>query len=60
MKEVIITVTGGVAEVKSAPPGINVKIVDFDIEGVEENRLDKFEGSDCVISNHFISVKKEV
>lgn len=52
MKEVIITVTGGVAEVHSASPGIKVKIVDFDVEGVPDETLDKFMGSACVIFEH--------
>ena len=51
-KEVIITVSGGVAEIHSLSPGVNVKIVDFDVEGVAEKLLDKFEGSACVISEH--------
>ncbi len=52
MKEVIITVTGGVVEVHALPKGVNVKIVDFDCDGVEQARIEEFEGSDAVIDNY--------
>ena len=52
MKEIIITVTGGVAEVHTLPKGVNVKIIDFDCDGAEEKHLEEFEGSDAIIDNH--------
>lgn len=38
-KEVVVTVTGGVAYVEEIPPGIIVKIRDYDIEGCDEDKL---------------------
>lgn len=58
MKEVIINVTGGVARIHSLPPGIVVKIVDFDIEGAEDWELGQFEGKECFLTEH--ETKKEV
>lgn len=52
MKEAIITILGGVAVVHTLPKGVKVKIVDFDCDGVEEERLEKFEGDDAVIGNY--------
>jgi hypothetical protein len=40
-KLVIVTVSGGVAEVIKAPKGIKVKIVDWDNDNVCEKCLDK-------------------
>lgn len=52
MKEVIVTVYRGVADCHSVPPGVKLKIVDFDVEGEPDWTLDKFEGKACVISEH--------
>ena len=52
MKEVIITVSGGVADAYVVPLGVRVKIVDFDVEGEPESVLDEFEGKACVVSEH--------
>lgn len=52
MREVIITVKGGVAEVYVVPLGVRVKIVDFDVEGEPESVLGEFEGQACSISEH--------
>jgi hypothetical protein len=38
-KDVVVTVTGGVAELEQIPPGIIVKIRDYDIEGCDEDKL---------------------
>ena len=49
-KEVIITVCGGVVDVRPLPKGVKVKIVDYDVEWTDGNRVEKFEGNDVVIS----------
>ncbi len=51
-EEVVITVSGGVAEVHSRPKGVKVKIVDFDCEGAEEDLIEKFNGDDAIISEY--------
>lgn len=38
-KEVVVTVTGGVASAEEIPPGIIVKIRDYDVEGCDEDKL---------------------
>lgn len=39
--QVIITIRGGVAEVASKPSNIEVVLRDYDIQGVEEERLQR-------------------
>lgn len=39
--EVIITIRGGTASVGSCPIGIIVRIWDYDIDGIDEDLLDK-------------------
>lgn len=51
MKEVIVTVYRGVADCHSVPPGVKLKIVDYDV-GDEDTVLDEFEGKDCVIAEY--------
>jgi hypothetical protein len=52
-KLVEITVQGGVVDVTCLPPGVVVKVYDYDIEG-EEGELQKDDqGTDCVISTYY-------
>lgn len=39
--QVIITIRGGVAEVASKPSNIEVVLRDYDVQGVEEERLQR-------------------
>lgn len=50
---VLISVRGGAAEVECLPPGIRIVIRDYDIDGIEEDRLDIDEHAElCVISEY--------
>jgi len=51
MKEVIITINKGIVHVHTLPKGIKIKIVDFDIDGLEEDQLEKFEGRDALVDD---------
>ena len=44
--KVIITVSGGVADVSQKPKGIEVVIRDYDVEGCDEGLLSKDEDGD--------------
>ena len=49
--EVIITVSGGVADLILKPRGIAVSILDYDVEGVDEERISKdADGEECCVS----------
>ena len=47
--QVIITIRGGVAEVASKPSNIEVVLRDYDVQGVEEERLQRDVGGDLYI-----------
>lgn len=51
-KEVIITVRGGVAEPYEISDGVSVKIVDLDVDGVEEDRLEDFDGEEALVGTY--------
>jgi len=47
---VLITVSGGVADVICKPAGVDVRIYDYDVEGCDEAKLDRDpDGWPCVI-----------
>lgn len=49
MATVVITVSGGVADVAEQPPGVDVVIRDYDVEGVDEETLSQdADGQDCI------------
>ncbi len=50
-----IHIEGGVVhDVRKLPPNTVVRIIDYDIDGVEENRLSKLEnGEEVLISEHW-------
>ncbi len=49
--EVHIDVEGGVVHCVTLPPGVTVTIRDYDIEGVEEDRVSVDEhGYECVVT----------
>ena len=48
--KVILSVSGGVAEVIFKPVGVAISIFDYDTDGVEKASKD-FDGERCVISN---------
>ena len=49
MKEVIVHVRDNLAEAVTVPPGVKVTIRDFDIDGVEEDRLETIDGEQCIV-----------
>jgi len=57
-KPIVIQVEGGVVQaVMNVPEGVVVQIVDFDVEGADENRLSKWVGDegnevDCILSEY--------
>ena len=57
-KPIVIQVEGGLVQaVMNVPEGVVVQVVDFDVEGVDEDRLSKWEGTDgtqedCIISEY--------
>ena len=51
---VLIEVRGGMAEIKDFPPGVLVKILDYDIDGLDQNELsDDGRGRKCNIISAF-------
>jgi len=44
MQAIIITISGGVVEVRQKPAGVQVIIRDYDIDGVDDDRLTKDAG----------------
>lgn len=48
-KLVIVTVRKGIYDAHTVPKGVKVKIVDFDIEGLEDDEVEKFEGKDAYV-----------
>ena len=49
-KRVVVTVSGGVATVFKNDPEIEVVILDYDVDGVDEERLSEdYEGEKCVV-----------
>ena len=49
--EVIISVSGGVADLVFKPRGIAVSILDYDVQGVDEGRIFKdADGEECIVS----------
>ena len=53
---VIISVSGGVAEVLLKPAGVEVRILDYDVDGVDADRLDHDEhGQPCSIQRYAAS-----
>jgi hypothetical protein len=50
---VVVTVVGGVAYLREIPRGVRVRVVDYDVEGVEEDSLDlDDDGNPCVVSEY--------
>jgi len=49
--EIIITMEGGVIQsIDNIPKNIKVKLIDFDVEGVEVFKLDIVNGNPAVVS----------
>lgn len=50
---VLISIRKGIAGVERLPPGVRIVIRDYDIDGVDDDRLDFDEHADlCVISEY--------
>ena len=55
MKTIYITVEGGVVrEVNPIPPGVQIIVLDLDVEGVDENRLtvSPLDGQLCTLTEY--------
>lgn len=51
-KLVEISVNGGVVDVTCLPPGVVVKVYDYDIEGVDEDLEKDGQGNECIVSTY--------
>ena len=57
-KPIVVQVSGGLVQaVMNVPEGVVVQVVDFDVEGVDDDLLSKWEGIDgtveeCVITEY--------
>ena len=49
-RKVVISVSGGVADVESQPDDVCVEIIDYDVEGSEDELEQDEDGNDCRIS----------
>ena len=52
MKKVTIKLMGGSVVYVDSSPGVEIEVIDYDIENVEEDRLVEDCGRECVISNY--------
>lgn len=53
MREVIVEVRDGAAEVVTVPPGVKVTMRDFDIDGVDLDRLETVDGEQCLEATYY-------
>ena len=51
-KEVIVEIKRGVVVSVRMPKGIRVKIIDRDIEGIDQGRITKYDGEDAMITEY--------
>ncbi len=50
---VIVTVSGGVADILYKPVGVEVQIIDYDVDGEDAERLDRDpDGHACCVQRH--------
>jgi hypothetical protein len=50
---VFVVLEGGlVQEVRGIPPGVEVHVVDYDIEGADELQVSPLDGEACVITEY--------
>ena len=50
-KQVVIEVRGGCATPVILPKGVKVKIVDYDVEGLDPKRITNYEGEDANVTD---------
>ena len=51
-KEVIVEIKRGVVVSVRMPKGIRVKIIDRDIEGIDQGHITKYDGEDAMITEY--------
>jgi hypothetical protein len=50
---ITVVLEGGIVqEVKNIPPGINIQVIDYDVEGADEVQVSPLDGEACVISQY--------
>jgi hypothetical protein len=47
MKRIRITIDAGVVEVSHVPPGVEVEVIDYDVEGIPTGQLHRYDGAWC-------------
>ena len=50
-KEVVIAVRSGVATPIRIPKGVRVRVVDYDVEGLNPNRITRYNGEDANVTD---------
>ena len=50
-KQVVIEIRGGCATPVILPKGVKVKIVDYDVEGLDPKRITNYEGEDANVTD---------
>lgn len=51
-REVVITIESGLADVRTLPSDVKVKIIDFDVEGIDPDDLSTDNGRPCIIHEY--------
>ncbi len=50
---IFVSVRGGVVDVENVPPGVTVRVEDYDVDGADETNLRENEAGDCYVLSEY-------